>query len=66
MSTADEYPWTRSLVLKLLHNDPSAIGLFAGNPFPDHPPRFIRQFYTVTHLQTRQSGRTLLEPRTDF
>jgi hypothetical protein len=42
MSTADEYPWTLNLVWKLLHNDPAAIGLFAGNPFPNKPPRYIR------------------------
>jgi hypothetical protein len=42
MSTPDEYPWTRNLVWKLLHNDPAMLGLFAGNPFPDHPPRYIR------------------------
>ena len=42
MSTPDEYPWTLNLVAKLLHNDPGAVGLFAGNPFPDKPPRYIR------------------------
>jgi hypothetical protein len=42
MSSPDEYPWTLNLVSKLLHNDPGAVGLFAGNPFPDHPPRYIR------------------------
>ena len=42
MSTPDEYPWTVNLISKLLHNDPGAIGLFADNPFPDKPPRFIR------------------------
>jgi hypothetical protein len=42
MSTADEYPWTLNLVSKLLHNDPGAISLFAGNPFPEKPPRFVR------------------------
>ncbi len=42
MSTADEYPWTLTLISKLLHNDPGALGLFAGNPFPDKPPHFIR------------------------
>jgi hypothetical protein len=42
MSSAEEYPWTLNLVSKLLHNDPGAIGLFAGNPFPDKPPRYIR------------------------
>ena len=42
MSTPDEYPWTVNLISKLLHNDPAVIGLFAGNPFPDKPPRYIR------------------------
>ena len=42
MSTPDEYPWTTNLVSKLLHNDPGALGLFAGNPFPLNPPRYIR------------------------
>ena len=42
MSTPEEYPWTLNLVWKLLHNDPDAISLFAGNPFPDKPPRYVR------------------------
>jgi hypothetical protein len=42
MSTAQEYPWTFNLVYKLLHNQPNAISLFAGNPFPGKPPRYIR------------------------
>ncbi|MDO3644737.1 lipase maturation factor family protein [Mucilaginibacter sp. L3T2-6] len=42
MSTADQYPWTYNMVWKLLHNDKDAVGLFAGNPFPGKPPRYIR------------------------
>jgi hypothetical protein len=42
MYSPDEYPWTLNLVSKLLHNDPGAISLFAGNPFPDKPPKYIR------------------------
>jgi hypothetical protein len=42
MGSFDEYPWTAHLVWKLLHNDPGALSLFADNPFPDHPPRYIR------------------------
>jgi hypothetical protein len=42
MSTPDEYPWTLHLIWKLLHNDPKALGLFAGNPFSGKPPRYIR------------------------
>lgn len=42
MSTPDQYPWTIHLVWKLLHNDRSAVSLFATNPFPQTPPRFVR------------------------
>ena len=42
MGTTDEYPWTFNLVWKLLHNDPNAVTLFADNPFPGKPPRYIR------------------------
>jgi hypothetical protein len=42
MGTPSDYPWTLNLVWKLLHNDSNAISLFAANPFPEQPPRFIR------------------------
>jgi hypothetical protein len=42
MATPNDYPWTIHLVWKLLHNDLLALRLFAGNPFPDHPPRYVR------------------------
>jgi hypothetical protein len=42
MGTPDDYPWTRHLIWKLLHNDPGAVGLFAINPFRDKPPTYIR------------------------
>ena len=42
MGTPQEYPWTLHLVWNLLHNDPGALSLFARNPFPDTPPRYVR------------------------
>ena len=42
MATPNEYPWTIHLLWKLLHNDPGALSLFAENPFPDRPPRYVR------------------------
>ena len=42
MSSPGEYPWTLHLVSKLLHNDAGAVSLFANNPFPGNPPRYIR------------------------
>lgn len=37
----EEY-WFHPLVSRLLRNDPTALALFAKNPFPDRPPRFVR------------------------
>jgi hypothetical protein len=42
MSTPGEYPWTLTLIDKLLHNDPGTLSLFASNPFPNKPPLYIR------------------------
>jgi hypothetical protein len=42
MSTTEEYPWTYNLVWKLLHNDRSMLSLFANDPFPSKPPRYVR------------------------
>jgi hypothetical protein len=42
MTTPDGAPWTLHLVWKLLHGDPGAVSLLAGNPFPEGPPRWIR------------------------
>jgi len=42
MSSAERYPWTLHLAWKLLHNDSGAVGLFAANPFPGRPPRYVR------------------------
>ncbi len=42
MATPDDYPWTVHLVSKLLHNDESTLSLFASNPFPNQPPRYVR------------------------
>ena len=54
MSSPDEYPWTLNLVWKLLHNDAGTVSLFAGNPFPGKPPRYVRAVlyrYTFTRQQ---------------
>jgi hypothetical protein len=42
MASPDQYPWTIHLVWKLLKDDPLALRLFAGNPFPAQAPRFVR------------------------
>lgn len=42
MGTPEQYPWTLHLIWKLLHNDPGTLALFASNPFPSSPPRYVR------------------------
>jgi hypothetical protein len=42
MSWPDQYPWTLHLVWKLLHNDAGTLSLFASNPFPGSPPKYVR------------------------
>lgn len=42
MASPNQYPWTVHFMWKLLHNDPGTLSLLAKNPFPNHPPRFIR------------------------
>jgi hypothetical protein len=45
-----EYPWMLNLIWKMLHNDPGTLGLFAGNPFPQHPPRYVRTLLYIYHF----------------
>jgi hypothetical protein len=60
MSTAQEYPWTYNLVWKLLHNDPGAVSLFAGNPFPGKQPRYIRAVLYKYRFATPGNSRGLV------
>jgi hypothetical protein len=50
MGSPTQYPWTLNLTWKLLHNDPVTLRLMAGNPFPDHPPRYIRVQHYIYHF----------------
>jgi hypothetical protein len=42
MGTPNQYQWTLHFIWMLLHNDPGALSLLGGNPFPSQPPRYIR------------------------
>ncbi len=50
MAGPEQYTWTYNLVWKLLHNDADALSLFAGNPFPDHPPKYVRAVLYIYHF----------------
>jgi predicted DCC family thiol-disulfide oxidoreductase YuxK len=50
-------PWFLSFVSRLLHGQPEVLHLMGKNPFPDHPPRYIRAMlydYRFSDPQTRQ------------
>ncbi|PTL83099.1 lipase maturation factor family protein [Vitiosangium sp. GDMCC 1.1324] len=49
--------WVLALLLRLLEGAPDVLKLFARNPFPEHPPRYIRAVlydYRMTDLETRR------------
>lgn len=66
MSEPSQYPWVYNLVWKLLHGDPGALSLFAGNPFPTAAPSYIRirlfryQFAPLSHPNGQWWERTEL------
>jgi predicted DCC family thiol-disulfide oxidoreductase YuxK len=50
--------WFMVLLARLLEGSPEVLGLLAGNPFPDKPPRYVRAVlhdYRMTDLATRRS-----------
>jgi len=42
MDDYSRHPWFVHFMGKLLEADPSTLSLLRSNPFPDHPPRFVR------------------------
>lgn len=48
--------WLFALVERLLENDPTALSLLDGNPFPDEPPRFIRLVMYRYRFTGRDAG----------
>ncbi len=61
MGSAQDEPWFSELIVKLLQGQPDVIGLLAGNPFPDRPPRFIRarmyRYTFTTAAERKATGR---------
>jgi len=60
LGTINEAPWVANAEIRLLQASPSVLALFAGNPFPDHPPKYVRSVlwrYWFTDLEThRRTG----------
>jgi len=55
-----EYPFVPRTEELLLENDPDVLGLFAGNPFPNAPPKYVRavlwQYWFSTPDEKRTQG----------
>ncbi|MHB1673448.1 MAG: lipase maturation factor family protein [Acidobacteriaceae bacterium] len=55
-----QYPIVPRTEELLLTNDPAVLSLFAGNPFPHHPPRMVRavlwQYWFTTIDEKRATG----------
>jgi predicted DCC family thiol-disulfide oxidoreductase YuxK len=55
-----ENPWLIRLLARLLEGSPEVEGLLARNPFPDHPPRFVRavlyDYHFTDSAERRSTG----------
>ncbi len=68
LSEYEATPWFQGLLVRLLQGSPAVLRLLAGNPFPDHPPRYVRallyDYRFTTPAERRATGawwsRTLL------
>jgi predicted DCC family thiol-disulfide oxidoreductase YuxK len=59
MGDVNSSPWTIGLFFRLLEGSPDVLALFRDNPFPDHPPKYVRALLYQYHFTTRaQRART--------
>jgi len=56
MEDAEENPWLLSLIEKLLKGDTSFLALMGSDPFPEHPPRFVRAMIYEYHFTKWADG----------
>jgi hypothetical protein len=53
-------PWFIHLLAKLLDGDAATLALLRDNPFPDHPPRYVRalhyRYRFTTPAERRRTG----------
>ena len=70
LSPPDDNRWVLTLCQHLLHGTPEVLSLFARNPFPGHPPRFVRvvryDYRFTSRTERAQSGDWWQREVTDF
>jgi hypothetical protein len=57
MSDYRDYPWFVNFVAKLLEGDAAVLSLLRENPFPGHPPRYVRAMLYEYHFTTAEERR---------
>jgi Lipase maturation factor len=57
MSNWQDYLWFPNFMGKLLEGDRGVLGLLRVNPFPDHPPRYVRALLYEYHFTTAEEHR---------
>lgn len=58
LGTCEENPWFVNFLARLLEGSPPVLRLLASNPFPGHPPRYVRAVlydYHFTDAATRRA-----------
>ncbi len=58
MSRYTHEPWFINFMAKLLEGDRATLGLVKTNPFPDHPPRYVRAQLYLYRFTTPQARKT--------
>ena len=53
LGTYRDNPWFTAFMVKLLQGSPPVLGLLAGNPFPQRPPRYVRALVYDYHFTDR-------------
>jgi len=57
LSSYRQQPWFANFLFRLLQGSPEVLALLEKNPFPDHPPRYIRSVvydYRFSDFKTRR------------
>jgi hypothetical protein len=57
LSSYRQQPWLASFLARLLQGSPDVLALLEKNPFPDHPPRYVRSMaydYRFSDFKTRR------------
>jgi hypothetical protein len=60
MSRYEDQPWFVNFVAKLLEGDAPVLSLLRSNPFPNHPPRYVRarlyEYHFTTPAERKATG----------